>query len=281
MCYQQIQASLYVSLPSIYQLSLPAFALVSEWAHRRDTTFPLSGRLVGHHRDGLSTALPSGTPSSSPQELMNSHQLEKLDLEPTNKAQYLRMWMDTVWERVYPIDSRIVRFQEVADQFLLHVSPPAKMWQQILGHMISLEQFVPRGRAKMPSLQLQLKSRWSASVDDLVTPAPVSEMFKDSVRWWLQEERRASGVPHQVPPPSFPFSLTCLRMVMGRIYTDLTAAGIWLSVENNLNINIQEMKLVQLSLNAFILRMMGEAVVLMTDSATGVAYLKKHGVQSS
>ena len=41
--------------------------------------------------------------------------------------------------------------------------------------MACLEQFVPRGRARMHPLQWQLKSYWAASVDDLVMPVPSLE----------------------------------------------------------------------------------------------------------
>ena len=53
--------------------------------------------------------------------------LEKPDLKPNSNAQYLRMLIDTIRERVYPMDFQNTRFREVADQFLLHVSPPAKI----------------------------------------------------------------------------------------------------------------------------------------------------------
>ena len=49
---------------------------------------------------------------------------EKSDLKPTNRAQYLGMLLDAIRERVCPTDSQIVRFQEVADNFLCLSSPP-------------------------------------------------------------------------------------------------------------------------------------------------------------
>ena len=57
---------------------------------------------------------------------------ERLDFEPMSKAWYLRMLISSVWERVYPTDSQINRYQDMADNFLCLSSPPVKMWQQIL-----------------------------------------------------------------------------------------------------------------------------------------------------
>ena len=58
---------------------------------------------------------------------------------------------------------------------------------------------------------------------------------------------------------------------------DHTVAGIWLLKEKDLQINVLEMKAVQLALNAFLTRIAGELVILMRDTATVVIYLKKQG----
>ena len=62
--------------------------------------------------------------------------MERSDLEPTSKAQYFGKLVNTIQERVFLTDSLIVRFQELAGSFLLP-APPAKMWQQFLGHIAS------------------------------------------------------------------------------------------------------------------------------------------------
>ena len=46
------------------------------------------------------------------------------------------------------------------------------MWQQIQGHIASLERFIPRGRVKMQCLQWQLKSHWSPAMDNPAAPIP-------------------------------------------------------------------------------------------------------------
>ena len=117
---------------------------------------------------------------------------EKLDLEPTNKAQYFRMLIDAI--RVHLTDTRLTRFWGVTDKFLLQ-SPPAEMWQQILGFKASQEQF-------LHPLQWQLMSCWFFTVDNPVTPVTSLEECRVYVRLWLQEERRMSRAPLQAPPPS-------------------------------------------------------------------------------
>ena len=49
--------------------------------------------------------------------------MEKSDLEPSSKAQYIRLLMDIMREMVFLTDSRIVKFRGVADDFLSLSSP--------------------------------------------------------------------------------------------------------------------------------------------------------------
>ena len=88
---------------------------------------------------------------------------EKSDPEPSSKVQYLG-GAARHYPREFLLDSPwIVRFCDLVDKFLLLPSMPAKMWQQLLGHMGSLEWFAPGGRVRMHPLQWQLKAHWSAA----------------------------------------------------------------------------------------------------------------------
>ena len=73
------------------------------------------------------------------------------------------------------MDSQIIRFWDLTDQFLLLPSLPAKIWKQVLGHMVSLEWFVPWSCSRMHPLQSQLKACWSPAADDLMVPVSVTE----------------------------------------------------------------------------------------------------------
>ena len=72
------------------------------------------------------------------------------DLELTINTHYLQILIDVIQDRVCQTDSLIIRFRDVLDNFLHLLSPPVKMWQQILGYMAFLKRFVPRGRVRMP-----------------------------------------------------------------------------------------------------------------------------------
>ena len=92
------------------------------------------------------------------------------------------MVIDTCRVKVFPSDSRVGHFRDLASSFLLLPFPPAKIWQQLLGHMASLEWFVLWGHSRMRPLQWHLNDRWLPMLGDPSLPVPLSP---ESVRWWL------------------------------------------------------------------------------------------------
>ena len=70
---------------------------------------------------------------------------------------------------------------------------------------------------------------------------------------------------------------TVSQTIWGMHLQHLTTAWTWALEEEELSISIMEMKAVQLILEAFKSRTIEEDLVLMSDSATVVAYLKKQG----
>ena len=77
---------------------------------------------------------------------------EKSDLQPSTWVRYLGMVIDASQERMLPSDARMSHFQDLAIGFLALPSPPARMWQQLLDHMSSLELFLPGGHSRMHPL---------------------------------------------------------------------------------------------------------------------------------
>ena len=130
------------------QLFTRAFALVPEWAPRR-------GMRLLHYLDGC-----LGIPKS--RTLLLQHQdlvlqlckdlriivnWEKSVLRPSTCVQYLGLLVDTSLMQVFPSEAHLGLFWAMATSFLLLPSPPVCIWQQLLGHMASLEHFLPQGRS--------------------------------------------------------------------------------------------------------------------------------------
>ena len=68
---------------------------------------------------------------------------KKLDLVPSQSAKYLGMTIDTGAGKVFLSLARVEKFLTVAERFCSMQSPPAQLWQVILGHLASLERLVP------------------------------------------------------------------------------------------------------------------------------------------
>ena len=60
-------------------------------------------------------------------------------------------------------------------------------------------------------------------------------------------------------------------------HLDLTAAVVWSQDGRDLHIDVLEMKVVHLASSTFLSLLAWESVILMSDNATVVAYLKKQG----
>ena len=112
----------------------------------------------------------------------------------------MRMLIDMFLKGVFPSQTRLARFWEVVTSFLQLPSPPARMWQQLLGHLALLESFLPRGCTCMHPLQWHLKDCWFPMVDDPADQIPLSQECIEAAWWWFQENRWLSGVPLQVLP---------------------------------------------------------------------------------
>ena len=113
----------------------------------RDRTSPLPGRLVG------SSSSEKKAEESVQALLSICHTLgivineKKSDLVPSQAAKYHGMTIDTGAGKVFPSLSRVEKFLSVVERFCAMESPPAQLWQVILGHLASLERLVVFGCA--------------------------------------------------------------------------------------------------------------------------------------
>ena len=183
------------SLSMAPQVFTRVFSLISEWAHQRGVHFLRyldNGLIVAEslpllfHICDLVLQLFQG--------LGIVINWEKLDLQPTTRVQYLGMVIDTSRERVFPSYTQLSRFLVLAVKFLTLPSPPARMWQQLLGHIASQECFPPRGRSPMPPLQWRLKDFLFPMSDAPSLPVPLSLECTEAIRWWLKEDKWLAGV---------------------------------------------------------------------------------------
>ena len=148
------------------------------------------------------------------------------------------------------------------------------MWQQLLGHVASLERFLPRGHTRMHPLQWQFKDHWSPMVDDPAGQILFVACVHRGGTVVAPGGQVAVGVPLQAPSPSYTDSSLS---GWGAHLLDLMASEVWSEEETQEYINVLEMGTVPLAPAAFLPQLSGQSVILMSIGASVVAYLQHQG----
>ena len=206
--------ALCFGLSTAPQVFTRVFAAVSAWAHARGI------RLLRYLDDWLVLSSSEKKAKESIRELLSlCHTLgivineKKSDLVPSQSAKYLGITIDTGAGKVFPSLARVEKFLAVAERFCTMQSPPAQLWQVILGHLASLERLVPHGRLRMRSLQWHLKTQWSPEPDPPSLPVALPEEARRDLSWWMVRDHLLTGVRFGTPAPDL------------HLYSDASSSG--------------------------------------------------------
>ena len=270
--------ALCFGLSTAPQVFTRVFAAVSAWAHARGI------RLLRYLDDWLVLSSSEKKAKESIRELLSLCRTlgivineKKSDLVPSQSAKYLGMTIDTGAGKVFPSLARVEKFLTVAERFCTMQSPPAQLWQVILGHLASLERLVPHGRLRMRSLQWHLKSQWSPESDPPSLPVALPEEARRDLSWWMVRDHLLVGVRFGTPAPDLHLYSDASSSGWGAHLLDQNVSGVWSAQEKLLHINLLEMKALFLALQAFQEDVAGRHVTAMCDNSTVVAYVNKQG----
>ena len=270
--------ALCFGLSTAPQVFTRVFAAVSAWAHARGI------RLLRYLDDWLVLSSSEKKAKESIRELLSLCRTlgivineKKSDLVPSQSAKYLGMTIDTGAGKVFPSLARVEKFLAVAERFCLMQSPPAQLWQVILGHLASLERLVPHGRLRMRSLQWHLKSQWSPESDPPSLPVALPEEARRDLSWWMVRDHLLVGVRFGTPAPDLHLYSDASSSGWGAHLLDQNVSGVWSAQEKLLHINLLEMKALFLALQAFQEDVAGHHVTAMCDNSMVVAYVNKQG----
>ena len=128
----------------------------------------------------------------------------------------------------------------------------------------------------MRSLQWQLKSSWSIETDPPHLPIPRSRQVDTDVKGPSSPGGALRGTPTP-PTPELRLYSDASRSGWGAHLLDQSASGLWSNQETSLHINILEMKVLFLALQAFREIVTDQRVTAMCDNSTVVAYVFKQG----
>ena len=241
----------------------------------RDQTAPLPGRLVGSLLLGEEG---QGVDQGAPLALSHPRDCDKRE-EVGSRALpvcEVPLYDHRYWCRQgLPVSSQ--KFLSVAERFCSMQSPPAQLWQMILGHLASLERLVPHGRLRMRSLQWHLKTHWSPESDPPSLPVALPEEARRDLSWWMVKDHLLMGVRFGTPAPDLHLYSDASSSGWGAHLLDQNVSGVWSAQEKLLHINLLEMKALFLALQAFQEDVAGHHVTAMCDNSTVVVYVNKQG----
>ena len=220
--------ALCFGLSTAPQVFTRVFAAVSAWAHARGI------RLLRYLDDWLVLSSSEKKAKESIRELLSLCRTlgivineKKSDLVPSQSAKYLGMTIDTGAGKVFPSLARVEKFLAVAERFCSMQSPPAQLWQVILGHLASLERLVPHGRLRMRSLQWHLKSQWSPESDPPSLPVALPEEARRDLSWWMVRDHLLVGVRFGTPAPDLHLYSDASSSGWGAHLLDQNVSGVW------------------------------------------------------
>ena len=228
--------ALCFGLSTAPQVFTRVFAAVSAWAHSRGI------RLLRYLDDWLVLSSSEKKAKESIRELLSLCRTlgivineKKSDLVPSQSVKYLGMTIDTGAGKVFPSLARVEKFLTVAERFCSMQSPPAQLWQVILGLLASLERLVPHGRLQMRSLQWHLKMHWSPESDPPSLPVALPEEARRDLSWWMVRDHLLVGVRFGTPAPDLHLYSDASSSGWGAHLLDQNVSGVWSAQEKLLH----------------------------------------------
>ena len=188
-------------LSTALQVFTQVFAAVSVWALSHGI------RLLRYRDDWLVLASSEIEAKKNVRDLLSLCRSlgvvinEKSDLVPSQTANYLGTTIDTRAARIFTSLVRVEKFLLVAETFWAMSTPPAQLWQAILGHLALLERLVLHSQLQMCSLQWHLKTHWSPESDPPSLLVPVSREVREDMSWWMVRDHLLMGVRVGTPAP--------------------------------------------------------------------------------
>ena len=127
----------------------------------------------------------------------------------------------------------------------------------------------------MRLLQLCLKGQWDFLDDQF--QVSWSPLCQEDLLWWSSQVQLREGVSLSLPAPDISFFSDASDVGWGALVGEHHASGLWLPHQKALSINMRELLVVQLGLQAFEHLIVGMSVALFCDNTTTVAYLRRSG----
>ena len=202
---------------------------------------------------------------------------EKSQLKPKQTITYLGIQINSVTFWASPAQRRIVNCLKLLEKFLSSEELPARSWQSLLGHMSSIEKFIPGARLRMRPLQYYLRQRWDKKTQSNKILVTIPQNLLSELQWWNNRDLLEKGISlAERNPDLFLLSDASLKG-WGATVEGHQFAGTWSKEEAALHINNLELRAVWYALKAAEPLVRNKSVAVLTDNKTALAYIAKQG----
>ena len=204
---------------------------------------------------------------------------EKSDLVPAQVFTFIGMEFLTHINIVRVPQSRQMKILETVRMFSQKTSVSARDFLSLLGQLNAAADLVMLGRLHLLPLQMSLHSQWKPQNLPLFHQIGMRTEILQHLKWWLREDRYHQGIPLRIDPPSHTiFTDASLSGWGAHVEPEgLLFHGLWTEDQSRLHINVLEMKAIFLSLSRAVHKVKNSTVLVSTDNATVVAYIKHQG----
>ncbi len=230
-----------------------------------------------HHRDKQTLSKFTTAVVSVAQNLGFVVNRAKSELIPAQERTFLAYRFDLVHGLVRPTTERWEKIQSATRSVLTSSEMTAKTWQSLLGLLTATEKIVHLGMLHLRPLQRGLLDRWSPSRGDPQELIPITPTCKDALHWWQCHRNIMMGVPLKVAEPEVHIFTDSSKQGWGGHWENKEVSGLWLEHQTHWHINVLELLAIWYTLRDLLPLIDGKSVMVATDNATALAYIKKQG----
>ena len=175
--------------------------------------------------------------------------------------------------------SKILSIRQLCRSCLSRPRMSRRHLERLVGTLNFAAKFVPLGVLRLRPLVLWLNARTCPSTRDLLVP--LDNLFRDSLRVWLDTDFLSSSVPMSLPITSLQLMTDASLHGWSGVLLPSSVSGVWPPSYGQMSINWLELMAIKLSLEHFSQDLMGQDVLLLSDNSTAVSCLFRQGTYRS
>ena len=201
---------------------------------------------------------------------------QKSKLVPQQRFKFIGYHFSLDQGLVRPTQDRWAKIQNSFNRISKKSVINARTLMSIIGLLASAEKTVRLGRIHMRPFQWHLKTHWKFPMP-LNSPILWTQTMKQHAKWWLDPQHVISGEFLHPRDHDVLIFTDASNAGWGAHLDHASAAGLWSHTEQQLHINVLELKAVILALKHFSDQCTKKQVFVASDNTTVVAHINKQG----